>query len=93
MFVEDGRLEIDNNLVENCMRPVALCRKNSIFAGSDKAAANWAVFQSLFVTCRLNGVEPQAYLHWVTGEIERLGDDVDYDLLVPWRCPTGRKPN
>ena len=60
-FLEDGRIELDNNSVERSMRPVALSRKNSLFAGSDEGAENWACLASLIETCKLNGVNPQAY--------------------------------
>ena len=50
-FVDDGRIEIDSNCVERSMRPVALSRKNSLFAGSDEGAENWAAVASLIETC------------------------------------------
>ena len=49
------------NVVERAIRPVALSRKNALFAGSDEGGANWAAIASLVETCKLNGVEPQAY--------------------------------
>ena len=59
-FLEDGRIELDNNSVERAMRPVCLSRKNSLFAGSDEGGENWACLASLIETCKLNGVNPQA---------------------------------
>jgi transposase len=53
-FLEDGRIELDNNSVERAMRPVALSRKNSLFAGSDEGGMNWACLASLIETCKLN---------------------------------------
>jgi len=61
-FLEDGRIEIDTNVVERSMRPIALNRKNALFAGHDAGAENWACLASLIETCKLNGVDPQAYL-------------------------------
>ena len=61
-FVEDGRIEIDTNVVERAIRPLALNRKNALFAGSDGGAEHWAVIASLIETCKLCGVEPQGYL-------------------------------
>jgi transposase len=61
-YVEDGRFQIDNNLIENCIRPVALGRKNYLFAGSHKGAKNAAVIYSLLATCKLRGIEPFAWL-------------------------------
>jgi len=60
-FLDDGRIELDNNSVERAMRPVKLSRKNALFAGSDEGGANWARIASLAETCKLNGVNPQLY--------------------------------
>jgi hypothetical protein len=61
-FLDVGRIEIDSNVVERSMRPIALNRKNALFAGSDGGAEHWAVVASLIETCKLNGVEPLGYL-------------------------------
>jgi transposase len=61
-YAEDGRLYIDNNLVENSIRPVALGRKNYLFAGSHSAAQNAAMIYSLLATCKMNDVEPFQWL-------------------------------
>lgn len=60
-FLEDGRLPIDNNLVENAIRPVALGRKNWLFAGSPEGASRMAIIYSLVATCKLNGINPYEY--------------------------------
>ena len=60
-YLYDGSLEIDNNLVENSIRPVALGRKNYLFAGSHQAAQNAAVFYSLLATCKKHNINPQNY--------------------------------
>ncbi len=60
-FLEDGRLPIDNNLCENTIRPVALGRKNWLFAGSHEGAKRMAIIYSLVATCKLNGVNPYEY--------------------------------
>jgi transposase len=62
LFLEDGRIEIDNNVVERAIRPLALTRKNALFAGSDGGAEHWAVIASLIETCKVLGVEPHSYL-------------------------------
>lgn len=62
LFAYDGRLEIDNNLVENSIRPIAIGRKNYLFAGSHQSAQNAAMFYSLLGTCKLKGVEPFSWL-------------------------------
>ena len=59
---DDGRIEIDSNTVERSMRPIALNSKNALFAGSDEGAENWAMLASLVETCKLHGVNPEAYL-------------------------------
>jgi hypothetical protein len=56
------RVEIDNNVVERSIRPLALTRKNALFAASDVGAEHWAVIASLIETCKLAGVEPHRYL-------------------------------
>ena len=61
-YVTDGRLEIDNNLVENAIRPVALGRKNYLFAGSHDGAKRAAIIYTLVATAKRHGVEPLAYL-------------------------------
>lgn len=61
-YIDDGRFQIDNNLIENSIRPVALGRKNYLFAGSHEAAQQAAVIYSILATCKLHGVEPFAYL-------------------------------
>lgn len=59
-FIDDGRIEIDSNVVERAIRPIALNRKNALFAGSDGGGEHWAVITSLIETCKLIGVEPHA---------------------------------
>ena len=61
-YVEDGRFHIDNNLIENSIRPIALGRKNYLFAGSHDAAQNAAMIYSLLATCKVNNVEPFKWL-------------------------------
>ena len=61
-FLEDGRLELDTNPVENAIRPVALTRKNALFAGHEVGAENWALLTSIVATCKLNDINPVAYI-------------------------------
>ena len=89
-FVFDGRLEIDNNAVERCIRGIALTKKNSLFAGSHEAARVWAIYYSLIESARLNRVNPRSYLNWVVQEIERNRGELDYSQLMPWHCSVGR---
>lgn len=68
-YLEDGSLEIDNNLTENAIRPIALGRKNYLFAGSNRGAERAAMFYSFFGTCKKNGVNPYDWLKKVLGII------------------------
>ena len=83
-FLDNGRIELDNNPVERAIRPVALGRKNHLFAGSDTGADRWAVIVSLIETAKLNNLEPWAYL---TDVLERMvnGHPMrQIDELLPW---------
>ena len=71
VYCNDGKLEIDNNLVENSIRPIAIGRKNYLFAGSHEAAQNAAMFYSLLGTCKLKGIEP---FQWLKNLFEVLPD-------------------
>ena len=71
IYTTDGKLEIDNNLVENVIRPVALGRKNYLFAGSHEAAQRSAMLYSFMGTCKLRGVEP---LQWLKTTLTKLPD-------------------
>jgi hypothetical protein len=86
-FLDDGRIALDNNTVERAIRPIALGRKNHLFAGSDGGAARWAVVASLLATAKLNGI-PFAYLKDV---LQRLSDSHPMnrlDDLLPWNWAT-----
>jgi transposase len=74
---------LDNSTVERAIRPIALGRKNHLFAGSDGGAARWAVVASLIATAKLNNVEPFAYLRDV---LERMssGHPMSRLDLLPW---------
>ena len=61
-FLEDGRLELDTNPVENQIRPIALTRKNALFAGHEVGAENWGLLASLIATCKMSDVNPVDYL-------------------------------
>ena len=84
-FLDDGRLEMDTNPIENLIRPVAQTRKNSLFAGHEIGAENWALLASLVATCKLNGVEPVAYLAATMTAILDGHPMGRIDELMPWR--------
>src|SRR6202012_6094121 len=69
VFLEDGRVEMDTNVVERAIRPNTLTRKNALFAGNDGGARHWAIAMTLIQTAKLNGVNPMAYL---TDVLERI---------------------
>jgi hypothetical protein len=85
VFLDDGRVELDTNVVERAIRPIALGRKNALLAGSDGGARHWAMAMTLITTAKLNDVEPMAYL---TDVLERAvsGRTRSHELrtLQPW---------
>jgi transposase len=83
-FLLDGRIELDTNPVERAIRPVALGRKNHLFAGSDGGGARWATVCSLIETCKMNGVEPYAYLRDVLTRMVEGHPINRLDELLPW---------
>jgi transposase len=84
-YVEDGALEIDNNAAERAIRALVLGRRNYLFAGSDAGGETAARLYSLIGTCRLNGLDPHAYLRHV---IERIAAHpiTRIEELLPWRA-------
>ncbi|SLN38749.1 Transposase IS66 family protein [Pseudooctadecabacter jejudonensis] len=83
-FLDDGRIELDPNAVERTIRPIALNRKNALFAGHDTGAQNLAVIASLIETCKLNKIEPHSDLTGVLTAIVNGHKQRDIDHLLPW---------
>ena len=83
-FLTDGRIEIDNNTVERTIRPIALNRKNALFAGHDAGADNWGVIASLIETCKMNGVDPHAWLACTLKAIVSGHKQSKIADLMPW---------
>lgn len=83
-YLEDGRYPIDNNPVENTIRPIALGKKNWMFTGSERAGRRAAAIQSLLATAKLNGIEPYA---WLKDTLEKLPvwPNSRIDELLPLR--------
>lgn len=82
-YIDDGRIEIDNNGAERALRAVVLGRNNYLFAGSDSCGERAAAIYTLIGTAKLNGVDPEAYLRTVltsiaTHPISRI------EALLPW---------
>jgi transposase len=90
LFLDDGRLELDTNTVERAMRPVALGRKNALFAGADSGAQHWAIVATLIQTAKLNDVDPLA---WLTDVLQRVVSGRtkrnELSTLLPWNWTTG----
>jgi len=86
-YLEDGRLEISNNAVENALRCVGVGRKNWLFAGSDSGGRRAAIFYTIIRTCVLNGIEPEAYLRDVLACIGDYPINRLHELL-PWNFAT-----
>jgi transposase len=84
VFLDDGRVEIDSNVVERSIRPLALNRRNALFAGSDQGGVHWGVIASLIETCKLNAVDPQAYLATTLTRLVNCHPASRIDDLMPW---------
>ena len=84
VLLYDGRVEMNTNFVENRNRPVKLTAKNALFAGHDEGAAAWGRIASLLETCKMNGVEPYA---WLKSTLEKIADGHPQSRvreLLPW---------
>ncbi|MDX2303433.1 MAG: transposase, partial [Microscillaceae bacterium] len=81
-YLLDGHLEIDNNLTENAIRPIALGRKNYLFAGSHQAAQRAAIIYSFFACCNKHQVNPQ---EWLIHTLDNIMDTSiqELHLLLP----------
>ncbi len=83
-FLNDGRIDLDSNTVERSIRPLALNRKNALFAGSDEGGDNWAVIATLIECCKLNAINPH---EWLTETLTRLANGHPASRigeLMPW---------
>ena len=91
VFLADGRVEVDNNTVERSIRPIALGRKNSLFAGSSSGGERWAVLASLINTAKLHEIDPQTYLADVLERIVSGRTKVNaLRELLPWNWKAAR---
>ena len=85
VFLEDGRVEMDTNVVERAIRPNTVTRKNALFAGHDGGARHWAIAMTLIQTAKLNGVNPMAYLADVLERIvSARTKQNELHTLLPW---------
>ena len=89
-YLDDGRLEMDNNSAERALRVVALGRKNYLFAGSDTGGERAAAIYSLIGSAKLNGIDPEHYLRTVLARIAEHPISRIADLL-PWNLAESRQ--
>lgn len=92
-FLEDGALELDNNACERALRPIAVGRKNWLFAGSDDGAVRAATIFTVLGTCRVNGVEPVAYLKDVMKKLMSGWPQSKIEELLPPRWKEINQPD
>ena len=83
IFLTDGRVEMDTNPVENTIRPITLNRKNALFAGHDEGVRTWARIASLMETCKLNSIDPYAYLRATIEAVTNGHPKSQIDDLMP----------
>jgi transposase len=83
-ILEDGRLPIDNNLVENAIRPFVIGRKNWLFSYTENGANSSAAIYSLVETAKANGKEPYKYLTELFEKLPFAKTDEDYEKLLPY---------
>ena len=91
-FIDDGRIDLDSNIVERSIRPLALNRKDALFAGSDEGGDNWAVIAALIECCKINAINPHEWLSQMLARLanghpaNRVGDSCPGP---PWPENTG----
>lgn len=91
LFLGDGRVAVDNNPAERALRPVAIGRKNWLFAGSDAGGETLADAMTLIETAKLCGLDPEAYL---ADLLARINDHLvtRLDELLPWNWQPATRP-
>jgi transposase len=83
-FLDDGRIDLDSNTVERSIRPLALNRKNALFAGSDEGGDNWAVIATLIENCKISGINPHDWLTETLGKLANGHSANAVGELMPW---------
>lgn len=92
VFLEDGRIEVDNNLVENAIRPTAVGKKNWLFIGEAHAGERSAIVFTVIEACRSRGIDPFDYLRDVFTRMPAMAPK-DYPILVPEAWQKARRSN
>ncbi len=88
VYIQDGRLSIDNNPAENAIRPFVIGRKNWLFSATVRGAKSSANLYGLIETAKANGLEPYAYLRHVFKELPKAASVDDVEALLPWNVDT-----
>lgn len=88
-YILDGRYNIDNNGVENAIRPLALGRKNYLFCGNHDAAVRAAIIYSLFASCKAHDIDIR---NWLEDTLKRIPTEKDITMLLPenWQSVTAK---
>ena len=86
-YIEDGRLEIDNNLAERSIKPFVIGRKNWLFANTPSGAKASATAFSVIETAKENDLDPYEYLKFIFTKAPNLKDNEAIDILLPWNAP------
>lgn len=82
--VQHGQVKLDNNLIENAVRPSAIGKKNYLFIGSPEAGKRSAIIYSIIVSCERHGIDPLSYMRDVLGQMAKLGKNCkQVDHLMP----------
>ena len=84
LFLDDGRVEINSNIVERAIRPQTITRKNSLFAGSAGGGRTWAAVATMLQTCKMNNVDPYAWAKLTLERIANRWPNNDIEALMPW---------
>ena len=86
-YMEDGRLEIDNNRAERSIKPFVMGRKNFLFANTESGAQGSAVIYSIIETAKENNLDPYKYLTCIFSKAPNLKEHETVDILLPWNVP------
>ncbi len=89
LFIDDGRVALYSNTIERSIRPLALNRKNALFAGSDEGGDNWAVIAMLIENCKITGIDPHAWLIETLAKLASGHPANTVGQLMPWTAVAG----
>jgi transposase len=93
LFLEDGHVDMDSNLVENAIRSPAMNRRNALFAGHDEGGRSWARMASLIGSAKMNGSDPYVYLLYLFTRLAQGHLNKDIDALMPWAYAASSNPS